>query len=197
MKLLVTGADGFTGRHLCLRAAKAGYEVIALKADLLDREALQEEVLSEQPDLVAHLAAISFVANTEEMSFYAVNVIGTTNLLDVILKLRKAPIKVMLASSANVFGNCDSFPIDENVSPNPVNHYSARKLAMEKMALTYSDKVAVVITRPFNYTGPGQDINFLIPKLVDYFFCRSHRFPWEISMLRENSITSEWCVTLA
>ena len=169
MKLLVTGADGFTGQHLCSRAAKAGYEVVKLKADLLDREALQNEVLLVQPDLVAHLAAISFVGSPDKISFYAVNVIGTTNLLDAILKLSKAPFKVLLASSANVYGNCEISSIGENVVPNPINHYAASKLAMEKMALTYSDKISVVITRPFNYTGPGQDINFVIPKLVDHF----------------------------
>ncbi|MDA7696439.1 GDP-mannose 4,6-dehydratase [Porticoccaceae bacterium] len=169
MKLLVTGADGFTGQHLCSRAAKAGYEVVKLKADLLDREALQDEVLYVQPDLVVHLAAISFVGSPDKISFYAVNVIGTTNLLDAILKLPKAPFKVLLASSANVYGNCEISSIGENVVPNPINHYAASKLAMEKMALTYSDKISVVITRPFNYTGPGQDINFVIPKLVDHF----------------------------
>jgi GDP-6-deoxy-D-talose 4-dehydrogenase len=169
LKLLVTGADGFTGQHLCSRAAKAGYEVVKLKADLLDREALQNEVLLVQPDLVAHLAAISFVGSPDKISFYAVNVIGTTNLLDAILKLSKAPFKVLLASSANVYGNCEISSIGENVVPNPINHYAASKLAMEKMALTYSDKISVVITRPFNYTGPGQDINFVIPKLVDHF----------------------------
>ncbi len=172
MKLLVTGADGFTGQHLCSRAAKAGYEVFKLKADLLDREALQNEVLLVQPDLVAHLAAISFVGSPDKISFYAVNVIGTTNLLDAILKLSKAPFKVLLASSANVYGNCDILPIDENITPNPINHYAVSKLAMEKMALTYSDKISIVIARPFNYTGPGQDINFIIPKLVDHFLTK-------------------------
>lgn len=169
MKLLVTGANGFTGQHLCSRAAKAGYEVVKLKADLLDREALQEEVFLVQPDLVAHLAAISFVGSSDKISFYAVNVIGTTNLLDAILDLPKKPSKVLLASSANVYGNCDISIIDESMVPNPINHYAASKFAMEKMALTYSDDVDLVITRPFNYTGHGQDINFVIPKLVDCF----------------------------
>ena len=169
MKLLVTGADGFTGQHLCSRAAKAGYEVFKLKADLLDREVLQNEVLLVQPDLVAHLAAISFVGNPDKISFYSVNVIGTTNLLDALLELPKAPSKVLLASSANVYGNSGISPIGEGVVPNPINHYAVSKLAMEKMAVTYCEKVPIVITRPFNYTGPGQAVNFVIPKLVDHF----------------------------
>ena len=169
MKLLVTGAAGFTGQHLCARAAEAGYEVIKMKADLLNREALRDEVFLVQPDLVAHLAAISFVGNPDKSSFYSVNVIGTTNLLDAILELPKAPSKVLLASSANVYGNCDIFPISEGVVPNPINHYAMSKLAMEKMAVTYREKIPIVITRPFNYTGPGQAVDFIIPKLIDHF----------------------------
>jgi GDP-6-deoxy-D-talose 4-dehydrogenase len=95
-------------------------------------------------------------------------VIGTTNLLDTILELPQTPFKVLLASSANVYGDCDISPIDKNITPNPINHYAVSKLAMEKMALTYSDKISVVTTRPFNCTGPGQDINFVIQKLVDH-----------------------------
>ena len=158
MKLLVTGADGFTGRHFSSRAVKAGHEVVKLKADLLDREALHDEVLLVRPDLVVHLAAISFVGSPDKISFYAVNVIGTTNLLDAILALPKVPFKVLLASSANVYGNCDISPIDEKVAPNPINHYAASKLAMEHIALTYKGKIPIIITRPFNYTGPGKTL---------------------------------------
>jgi len=169
---MVTGSSGFTGEHLCALAIKSGYEVIRVKSDLMDYSSLEQEFILAKPDLVVHLAAISFVGSQDKSSFYTVNVIGTTNLLDVISKLPKTPNKVLLASSANVYGNCDILPINENITPNPINHYAASKLAMEKMALTYSEKIPIVITRPFNYTGPGQDINFVIPKLVDHFLTK-------------------------
>jgi len=166
---MVTGASGFTGQHLCALARKSGYEVVKVKSDLLDRSSLADELILAKPDLVAHLAAISFVGSPDKSSFYSVNVIGTTNLLDVISELPKTPGKVLLASSANVYGNCDISPISENTQPRPVNHYAASKFAMEQLSRTYSSKLSIVITRPFNYTGRGQHINFVIPKLVDHF----------------------------
>lgn len=169
MRLLITGSDGFTGRHLCSEATKTGHEVVKLKANILDKESLTSEILDVKPDLIVHLAGISFVANPDKISFYNVNVIGTTNLLDAVLELPEAPFKVLISSSANVYGNCNSSSIDETMATNPINHYSASKLAMEKIALTYKNKIPIIITRPFNYTGPGQDINFVIPKIVNHF----------------------------
>jgi nucleoside-diphosphate-sugar epimerase len=169
LKLLITGADGFTGQHLCDRAAAHGYEVFKLKADLLDPEGLQDEIISVKPDLISHLAAISFVDSLDKASFYSVNVIGTTNLLDAVLKLPKQPLKVLISSSANIYGNSKINPIDETVAPSPTNHYASSKLAMEKMAFTYSDKIPIVISRPFNYTGIGQSNVFIIPKLIEHY----------------------------
>ena len=68
-----------------------------------------------------------------------------------------------------MYGNCDASPIAETQAPAPVNHYAMSKLAMECMALTYADRLDVIFTRPFNYTGPGQSPNFIIPKLVAHF----------------------------
>lgn len=173
MKLLVTGSDGFTGRQFCSKATKTGFEVVKLKANILDREGLKSEILDVKPNLIVHLAGISNVANPDKISFYNVNVIGTTNLLDAVLDLPVAPSKVLIASSANVYGNCNVTSIDENMVTNPTNHYAASKLAMEKMALTYSKKIPIVITRPFNYTGLGQSLDFVIPKLVSHFINKS------------------------
>lgn len=173
MKILVTGAEGFTGRLFAERAIAAGHTVIALQSDLTKREAMQEEVLRIAPDGVVHLAAISFVAHAHDEAFYAVNVVGTTNLLHALSQLPVRPFRVLLASSANIYGNAASSPIAESQAPAPVNHYGMSKLAMELMASTYRDRLKIVITRPFNYTGPGQDPGFLIPKLAMHFAARA------------------------
>ena len=175
MNILLTGSDGFTGRHFVQSATQAGHQVIRLNVDLTDSATVAAQVQGTQPDAVVHLAAISFVGSADLAAFYAVNVIGTMNLLAALAALPRAPVKVLLASSANIYGNCEASPIDENQAPAPVNHYAASKLAMEHMAQTFSDRLPIVITRPFNYTGVGQGGQFLIPKLVDHYARKAKR----------------------
>lgn len=173
MRILLTGADGFTGRHFQALALAAGHEIVVLKANLNQADQVATEVATAQPDAVVHLAAISFVGHDDDTAFYGVNVVGTTHLLSALAALPVAPQKVLIASSANVYGNCEASPIAETQAPTPVNHYATSKLAMEHMARTYLDRLPIVITRPFNYTGPGQALNFVIPKLVDHYARRS------------------------
>lgn len=173
MKILLTGASGFTGKPFADLARAAGHEVVALTCDLADKAALRQQILAAAPDYVVHLAAISFVGQADDNAFYAVNVVGTMNLLDALHALPQAPHRVLLASSANVYGNCDASPITESQPPAPMNHYATSKLAMEHMARTHADRLPLIFTRPFNYTGVGQDNKFLIPKLVSHFARRA------------------------
>ncbi len=178
--VLLTGADGFTGRYVSEALRQAGYRVFGLvrktsrqidhfQADLTDATALCELVGRLQPDYVVHLAALAFVAQQDVESFYRVNLFGTLNLLDALIATQAPVQKILLASSANVYGNARHSPVAEDTCPAPVNHYAMSKLAMEHMALTRLDKLPIAITRPFNYTGVGQDENFLIPKIVAHF----------------------------
>jgi len=178
--VLVTGASGFTGRHMIAALKARGDHVIGLGSskspadvtipcDLTDAAAVREAVLRAQPDHVIHLAALSFVGHGDAEAFYRVNVFGTLNLLDALGALDAPPGKVLIASSANVYGTPDIEVIDESVCPMPVNHYACSKLAMEHMARTWFERLPIIITRPFNYTGPGQDERFLIPKIVGHF----------------------------
>ena len=174
MKVLLTGADGFTGVPFAALATAAGHEVVNFQANLTNPDAVRQEVALVAPHAVVHLAAISFIGHADESAFYSVNTVGTTNLLAALASLdpQLKPRKVLLASSANIYGNCATLSasgITELKTPAPVNHYAASKLAMEHMAATYFDQLPIVITRPFNYTGPGQAASFVIPKIVAHF----------------------------
>ena len=173
MKLLVTGAHGFTGKHFVKSAHDYGHEVISLQADLTDPKAVRQEVLQAAPEAVVHLGAISFVGHADTSAFYKVNVIGTLNLLDALAALTQPPRSILLASSSNVYGNCEQSPITEEQPPAPVNHYAMSKLAMEYMAKTYLDRLPLFFVRPFNYIGPGQAESFIIPKLVVHYLRRA------------------------
>lgn len=168
-KILITGAKGFTGLYLSETAKTAGYEVVALTTNLNNAQALEQEVLGAKPDFVAHLAGISFVASKDHEAFYRVHALGTSNLLQALTKLQTAPKKILLASSATVYGNSANHLSDETQVLAPIDHYAMSKVAMEEMAKTFFNRLPIVIARPFNYTGPGQKGNFLIPKLVDHF----------------------------
>jgi len=169
MNILLTGAKGFTGRIFTRMAERRGHTIYALRADITNAHALTAELASQQIDAVVHLAGISFVGHGDETAFYSVNVNGTVNLLTALAGQTFAPKCVLLASSANIYGNCSASPINELQAIAPVNHYAMSKATMEKIARSYSDRLPIVIARPFNYTGQGQASQFLIPKLVDHF----------------------------
>ena len=169
MRALVTGLDGFTGRHIQFEFEAHGHTVIGLKSDLTDSDAVSTEIARVQPELVVHLAGIAFVGHGKANAFYEVNLIGTHNLLSALSQCAPTVKSVLLASSANVYGNSAKELLSEDVRPNPSNDYAVSKLAMESMARLWSEKLPLFIVRPFNYSGVGQCGEFLIPKIVAHF----------------------------
>ncbi|HHW4680333.1 MAG TPA: GDP-mannose 4,6-dehydratase [Xylella taiwanensis] len=187
-RVLLTGSSGFTGRYMLTELLDHGYEVIALgkslpeiqddavrwvQADLCDVDALTRGVANVRPDVVIHLAALTFVAHGTANDFYHVNLIGTRNLLTALTHNDATPCCVLLASSANVYGNASEGVLDESTTPAPTNDYAVSKLSMEYAANLWRERLPLVVTRPFNYTGVGQADNFLIPKIVAHFCRRS------------------------
>lgn len=180
-RALITGLRGFTGEYLARELAACGYEVYGTAfgneklgagmyyVDLCDRDALEKVINEVQPDIVAHLAAISFVGHGNVDDIYRINVMGTRNLLEALSKLPTCPSAVLLASSANIYGNTNTEIIGEDEKPQPANDYAVSKLAMEHVAKLWMDKLPIIIARPFNYTGLGQSENFLLPKIVGHF----------------------------
>lgn len=169
MRILISGINGFTGHYVKSALEKVGHEVLGLASDITDYNTLSSEIAQVKPDAVIHLAALAFVGHGTANSFYEVNLIGTRNLLEA-LSINAPNVKsILLASSANVYGNRSEGSLSENAIPAPANDYAVSKLAMENMAELWKEKLPVFIVRPFNYTGVGQDKKFLIPKIVSHF----------------------------
>jgi nucleoside-diphosphate-sugar epimerase len=150
-----------TGQMHAVEAVHAG--------DLCDAASLSRILAGVRPDVVAHLAGIAFVAHGDAEAIYRTNLLGTRNLLSALDGCGHAPRSVLLASSANVYGNACIEVIDESVPPAPVNDYGVSKLAMEYMARLWCDRLPITLVRPFNYTGVGQSLNFLLPKIAEHF----------------------------
>lgn len=181
-KVLITGITGFTGRYMAEELAANGYEVhglsyrppsdnlpasiTALHCCPLNNEVALRELLQKiRPRFVVHLAAVSFVAHNDVEAIYQANLLGTRHLLEALKPLGQDLGAVLLASSANVYGNTPGL-LDESSRLAPANDYAVSKVAMEYLAGLYCDHLPLIIVRPFNYTGIGQAEHFLIPKIV-------------------------------
>ncbi len=168
MKVLVTGGHGFTGRYVQAALLERGHDVRAPRFDITDPSATAAQVEMEVPEAVVHLAGRAFVHSSDLRAFYAVNQLGSFNLLEALARYTPG-IPVILASSASVYGANACNSVGEGCTPDPTSHYGVSKLCMELGSRLWSDKLDLRIVRPFNYTGVGQDPSFLIPKIVDHF----------------------------
>lgn len=182
-RVLITGITSFTGPYIARELASKGYEVYGLRqqkvhankyatslaGDLLDPSSLECIVNQCKPHLVIHLAAITYVPHGDVAEMYQTNVVGTRNLLSALAECNAAPERILLASSANVYGNTVDGLLDEGTVFSPENDYAVSKVTMEYMARIWATRLPISVVRPFNYTGVGQASKFLIPKIVTHF----------------------------
>lgn len=164
MRALLTGAGGFIGRHLAARL-RQGHDVRAFSGDLRDARAFEGQP---HADVAWHLAAVSSPPESvrDPVGTWAVNATGTLHLLEWARRERVG--RVVLVSSAHVYGPAKYSPIDEAHPTLPVTPYGASKLAAEALARGYAASygLEVVIVRPFNVYGPGQGPGFLVPDIL-------------------------------
>lgn len=184
-RVLITGISGFTGKFLQDSLSSAGYIVYGLSnklseandntfdCDILDTSLLTTIIERVNPTYIIHLAAISFVQHENLSEIYETNILGTESLLKSVILSKINPTKILIASSATVYGDQPDPILTEEMPPNPKNHYGISKWGMEQIAKNYFDKLPIIITRTFNYSGPGQSINFVIPKIVNHFKSKS------------------------
>lgn len=180
MKVLVTGATGFTGGHLAQYLASRGDEVRALVRPLsrgkFDRSALPSQGVTAVEgdlvdaaavrraaagvDVVYHIAATYREAGQPDSAYRAINVQGTTHVLDA--AAAGGARRVVHCSTGGVHGHIANPPANEDAPFNPGDVYQKTKLDAERTARAFGERTGfdVVIARPIGIYGPG-DTRFL------------------------------------
>ena len=176
---LVTGSNGFVGRHLddLLKASgdrSTGTDRTLGGPDLNDLDGLCRVVAAASPDVVIHLAGQADVGSSWDapLKTFQVNAGGTLN---VVLACQAANVKrLVMVSSADVYGSVSpsDLPITEDQPLSPVTPYAASKAAAEMVAIQAgASGMEVIRTRSFNHIGPGQSPQFVASALAQRIAC--------------------------
>jgi UDP-glucose 4-epimerase len=192
VKLLVTGGAGYIGSIVASSLLAAGHEVVVfdnlerghreavpsdarlLVGDLLDQQAV-EKAMTDGFDGVLHFAALALVGESvsHPERYYRVNVTGTLNLLEAMVRARVG--RLVFSSTCAVYGEPDEIPISETALPRPINAYGASKLAVDSMIGDFcrAHGLSAVSLRYFNVAGAratlGEDHDpetHLIPNIL-------------------------------
>ena len=177
-RVLVTGITGFAGSHLAEHLVSRGDEVHGLAhegppfanlaavqdrvrihaGDITRLEDVQRALADARAEAVVHLAgmAVPTQASKDPIAAVRVNVLGTAAVLTALEDHPKT--RLVLASSADVYGAPDRVPVDEDAPLRPGNVYAATKVAAEALTreLAARHGAPVVILRPANQNGPRQ-----------------------------------------
>jgi GDP-4-dehydro-6-deoxy-D-mannose reductase len=198
MRALVTGGGGFVGQWLAKALLEREAHVVAgglgapprssnvlstrelegiewVETDVRRGEDVDRLLDRAQPDVVYHLAGVSYVPDAQDAPAraYEVNVLGAVRLLSAISRNRRAgkiDPTVLVVGSGMQYGrhSPSEMPLTEDAGQAPVTVYAATKAAQEVAALQAcrADGVRVVCTRSFNHSGAGHAAYFLLPALV-------------------------------
>jgi GDP-6-deoxy-D-talose 4-dehydrogenase len=179
-RILITGGAGFSGRLLAERLRQEGNDVVILSRrgspdcnfsiDLCDFDAVTQALMRIKPSSIVHLAGIAAPTHSNIGEIYSANAVGIANLFAALASAKVEPKIVIIASSAQVYAEPDAnVPLTEDAPLGPKTHYAVSKYTAEKIAAIYSRYFPIIVARPFNYTGPGQTTDFLIPKIVQHY----------------------------
>ena len=176
--VLLTGMTGFVGSHLAERLLAAGIEVHGLvmeeppyphlagiedrvrvhRGELGDIDALRSAIEAAAPAVVVHLAgqAVPTLAAADPLGAVRVNVMGTATVLAAIAEYPE--VRLVAASSSEVYGDPDHLPVGEHAPLRPTNVYAASKVAAEAILAEHGRRGVnpVTILRPANQNGPRQ-----------------------------------------
>jgi len=179
LRVLITGAGGFVGKHLAQHLAniKPGIEihgttleapshagdshVIFHQLDLRDTQAVKVVVEQLRPDHVYHLAALSSPAQSFQQPWTTIenNINAQRNLLESCLPFSP---RTLIVGSADLYDFRDAEKVITEESPIcATSPYAMSKYAQDMMGFEYNQKLPVIRVRPFNHTGPGQSLGFV------------------------------------
>lgn len=180
MRIFLTGAAGFVGRHLAARLASDGHDVVAtdlaadpvagvLALDLRDRAAVIASVAAVRPDVVVHAGAISgpMLARDDPALMFDVNVAGTLSVMEA-MRRAGAPRLVHFSSNAVYRDRADRQPVDEDGAIGKAEPYGASKVAAEQVVAAYAAAggLDAWMLRISSIYGPGRTSPYLIAALI-------------------------------
>ena len=187
MRVLVSGINGFVGQHLAHELHRGGTELFGVGqqseaaesirpllsgyaiCDLTDSESVAKLPL-ESMDAIVNLAGLAAIGLSFEkpITYMDVNVGVLSVLMKHIKRLNREDLRIVAISSGAVYAAQQRMPLKETSTTDSTSSpYAASKLAMEKVGLdSYADGLNIVIARPFNHTGPGQGVGFIVPDLA-------------------------------
>lgn len=186
--VLITGASGFVGAHLSEHLLSLGYSTIFgtyrsesskndspvkdkinfLQTDLQEKEQIKKTLEDTKPDWIFHLAAQANVPLSikDPIGTFHANIDSQLNLFNSIRELGLTKTKILLTSSAEVYGYVTpgDLPVDEETPHRPANPYAVSKIAQDYLGFQYSlsYNLSIIRVRPFNHIGPGQETGFVV-----------------------------------
>lgn len=175
MRILVTGSDGFVGRHLVHELLQSGHEAIGVDlspsrpgdeaCDICSPDDTRDVVHRIQPDAGIHLAGMAFVPHAWEQPrrVMDINVMGALNVMEA-FRQNVPSARLLVIGSAQIYGmNRGAEPLDENAAPQPENPYALSKLSADLSALMLAERhdLPILTARPINHIGPGQSPDFV------------------------------------
>ena len=181
MKILITGAGGFVGRHLINELTSHGHQVAGLdigsqptwltassfiSANITDAGEVDKVVAKAKPDACIHLAAWAFVPSgtADPSKIFDINLAGTTHVLEAFRKTCPTA-SILFISTSHVYGmRTRSAPIHEDALLDPDTFYAISKAAADQICLLYAKQYGmnIIVARPHNHIGPGQSPQFSI-----------------------------------
>lgn len=195
--ILITGINGFVGKHLYRRLSLLGANVFGIstkidnknvsKVNILDYESLERVVKEKKIQICYHLAGESLVESgqSDPLNTFKLNIDGTLNTLEIARKNNLE--RVIIASTSHVYGK-NEVPYLESYTPRPSRPYETSKACTDLIAQSYSEtfNLPVLIPRFVNIYGPG-DLNFtrLIPKTIKAILLGTPPEMWGGEALRE------------